>query len=108
VKRERKKTDFFKPKIELTGFPEPSPVRAGSEHFSTGSTDYRFFASSRTGVVTYSRSNRPVRSGFNNIGSLIMFNIKKVTNTIYEPIIIFYLNKYTDTHLNKMYTEEFN
>ncbi|MCH96180.1 hypothetical protein A2U01_0017163, partial [Trifolium medium] len=50
--------------LEPAGFPEPSPVhrfhrftpvRTGSKRFFTGFTDYRFWASSRTGDVPGSR-----------------------------------------------------
>jgi hypothetical protein len=43
------------------------PVHNGFERFLSGSRDCPVPASSRTGAVTGSRSNRPVRSGFNNI-----------------------------------------
>jgi hypothetical protein len=71
---------FFKVKIGPAGFPKPPPVqwfrrfetvRDGFSLILTGFADWRFTASVRTGAVTGSRSNRsnrPVRSGFNNIG----------------------------------------
>jgi hypothetical protein len=41
------------------------------------------------------------------IGLQIIFNIEKLIKIIYESITIIHFNRCADTHLNKMYIEEF-